>query len=80
LQKNSFSFLFSSNVLIPYVWDEQFANNGLNGDAYALAINGNDIYVGGYFVTANGDTVNHIAKWNGTVHPGVRLEMESTAK
>jgi hypothetical protein len=34
--------------------------------AYALAVSGNDLYVGGYFVTAGGVTVNGVAKWNGS--------------
>jgi hypothetical protein len=33
---------------------------------YALIAFNNELYVGGSFVTANGTTVNNIAKWNGT--------------
>ena len=48
--------------------------NGTNGDVYAIAINVNDIYVGGAFSSvynADGGGVNtiaasRIAKWNGT--------------
>jgi hypothetical protein len=49
-----------------YLWDTQFATNGLNDDAYAMVNNGNDIYVGGDFTTAGGNTANHIAIWDGT--------------
>lgn len=34
------------------------------GTVFAIAVSGNDIYVGGCFTTIGGDTVNHIAKWN----------------
>jgi len=36
------------------------------GGVYALAVDGTSLYVGGYFTTAGGVTVNNIAKWNGT--------------
>ncbi len=66
-ESSSQSQLFSSSSLsTPYIWDTQFATNGLNDDVYAIAMNGNDIYVGGDFTTAGGDTVNFIAKWDGT--------------
>ena len=41
-------------------------NNGTNGEVWALAVIGSDLYVGGNFTTAGGNTVNHIAKWNGS--------------
>jgi hypothetical protein len=41
-------------------------NNGTNGEVWALAAIGSDLYVGGNFTTAGGVTVNHIAKWNGS--------------
>ncbi|MEX1275236.1 MAG: LamG-like jellyroll fold domain-containing protein [Bacteroidota bacterium] len=40
--------------------------NGTNGEVWALAVMGSDLYVGGNFTTAGGNTVNHIAKWNGS--------------
>ena len=40
--------------------------NGTNGEVWALAVIGSDLYVGGNFTTAGGNTVNHIAKWNGS--------------
>ena len=41
-------------------------NNGTNGEVWALAVIGSDLYVGGNFTTAGGNTANHIAKWNGS--------------
>ena len=40
--------------------------NGLSSFVNALAVNGNNLYVGGNFNTAGGLTVNRIAQWNGT--------------
>ncbi|MEW6126674.1 MAG: C25 family cysteine peptidase [Acidobacteriota bacterium] len=36
------------------------------GIANAIAVNGTDVYVGGFFSTAGGVSANNIAKWNGT--------------
>ncbi len=40
--------------------------SGLNSFVKAVAVNGNNLYVGGAFTSAGGLTVNHIAQWNGT--------------
>lgn len=40
--------------------------NNPSGDVLALAVSGNDLYIGGDFTTAGGFTANHVAKWNGT--------------
>jgi trimeric autotransporter adhesin len=37
-----------------------------NKGGHALAMIGNDLYVGGSFTTAGGIPANHIAKWNGS--------------
>jgi len=41
-------------------------NNGTNGEVWALAVIGSDLYIGGNFTTAGGITANHIAKWDGS--------------
>jgi len=40
--------------------------SGLGGYGACLATDGTDLYVGGYFTTAGGSTVNRLAIWNGT--------------
>jgi hypothetical protein len=47
-------------------WDAQFNRPGIVGIVYAIAVSGNDIYVGGYFTTAGGVVANNIAKWDGS--------------
>jgi hypothetical protein len=40
--------------------------NGVNSWVTAIAVNGSDVYVGGWFTTlGDGTSANHIAKWNG---------------
>ncbi len=40
--------------------------SGVNGAVLALAVLGNDLYVGGVFTNAGGVNVRSIAKWNGS--------------
>ncbi len=47
-------------------WDSRFNVLGTNGDVYALAVSGSDVYVGGHFTMAGGVSANYIAKWNGS--------------
>ncbi|MDW8391392.1 MAG: hypothetical protein RMK84_14800, partial [Oscillochloridaceae bacterium] len=43
------------------------ANGALNGQVYALAVNGNDLYVGGNFIDAAGiPQADYVARWNGS--------------
>src|SRR5690606_13689978 len=37
--------------------------SGVDGDVWALAVSGSDLYVGGFFSTAGGTAANGIAKW-----------------
>lgn len=48
-------------------WDSTFYLNGINGSVNAIAINGNDLYVGGQFRAAGSLVTDNIAKWNGSV-------------
>lgn len=41
-------------------------NNGTNGEVWALAVMGTDLYAGGLFTSAGNISANHIAKWDGT--------------
>jgi trimeric autotransporter adhesin len=40
--------------------------NGVGSNAYALAVSGNDVYVGGGFTTAGSWNANNLARWNAT--------------
>jgi hypothetical protein len=62
--------------------------DGLDDNWYETAIedihaNGNDLYVGGFFWTSGGDTVNHISRWDGSVwralHRGTNERVTSIA-
>ncbi len=44
---------------------------GLNGSAYALAVMGTNLYVGGAFSTAGSTNVKHIVRWDGAKWSGV---------
>ena len=49
-------------------WDVSISTpeNGLNGTVRALTIYDNKLIAGGYFTLAGGDTVNHVAAWDGS--------------
>ncbi len=40
-------------------------DQSVDGEVFAIAIDGEDVYVGGQFIKAGGDTVNNIARWDG---------------
>ena len=44
-----------------------FRNDGINGNVFALAVSGSDVYVGGAFTSAGGVAgTAYVAKWNGS--------------
>lgn len=48
-------------------WDSRFNLPGVDGNVYALATNGNNVYVGGDFISAGGNpAIQRIARWDGT--------------
>jgi hypothetical protein len=40
--------------------------DGVDDNVYALAVDGNDVYVGGFLLNSGGYYANHIARWNVT--------------
>lgn len=57
---------------------------GINGFAYTLEADGNNLYVGGVFTTAGGNTARNIARWDGSAwHPlgsGTSAAVQSVKK
>ncbi|MBP6335166.1 MAG: T9SS type A sorting domain-containing protein, partial [Bacteroidia bacterium] len=49
-------------------------------NVYALAIYNNELYAGGYFLMADGNPANHIAKWNGTIWESVGTGISTGAQ
>lgn len=47
------------------IWDNRFGIPGPNGEVYAIAASGSDIYIGGTFTQIGNLQVNHIARWDG---------------
>lgn len=45
-------------------WDDQFGIPGTDGTVWAIAIDGDDIYVGGTFTKVGTIEANNLAKWN----------------
>lgn len=74
----------NGNIPVNYIakWDGSSWSSlgyGLDGNVFAIVVNGSDVYVGGVFTNACGAPgcgsgnipVNHIAKWNGTTWSAV---------
>ena len=47
-------------------WAGGFELGALSGTVYALAPDGSNLYVGGNFLTAEGETTYRVARWNGS--------------
>ena len=47
-------------------WDSQFHARGTNYIINAMAVDGNDLYIGGHFTSVDGIPAAHIAKWDGS--------------
>jgi flagellar hook capping protein FlgD len=41
-------------------------NPGVDGQVYALLSSGTDLFAGGDFINADGNVVNHVARWDGS--------------
>jgi hypothetical protein len=53
--------------ILAAIWGQVGPSFAINGPVYAIAISGNDVYVGGSFFNAGGvSNANNIARWNGT--------------
>jgi hypothetical protein len=52
-------------------WDDRFGSPGANGEIYAMAVRGNEVYVGGYFSTVGGVQATNVARWDGTTWSGL---------
>ena len=46
-------------------WDTQFVKPGVNGEVYAMTVDGGNLYIGGEIWEVDGNTMD-IAMWNGT--------------
>lgn len=46
-------------------WDDRFGLLGVDGSVYAIGLDGENVYIGGFFSIAGDVIANNIAKWNG---------------
>ncbi|MDB5034595.1 MAG: Transrane protein [Chlorobi bacterium] len=47
-------------------WDDGFGNFHMDGDVYAIAANGEDVFIGGGFDELDKQTAHRVARWNGS--------------
>jgi len=52
----------ATNRFLPLISGQ---HNGVDGQVNALAISGDQVYLGGYFTEAGGQQVNRLARWDG---------------
>ncbi|MFQ5499393.1 MAG: hypothetical protein ACE5FH_06950, partial [Candidatus Zixiibacteriota bacterium] len=66
------SLLSSAPLARSGIPDDQFweglliFDSSLSGNVWALTVYNSELIAGGDFITAGGDTVNHIARWDGS--------------
>ncbi len=53
-----------ATVLSSFTWSA--FGLGVNADIWAMAVSGTDVYVGGLFSTAGGNSTGNVAKWDGS--------------
>jgi hypothetical protein len=62
-------------------WDARFDTlGGLDNIAFAVAVDGENVYVGGQFTTAGGITVNGIARWDGAAWHALGAGMDNIVR
>ncbi|MEO5953565.1 MAG: hypothetical protein ABIQ44_13955, partial [Chloroflexia bacterium] len=55
----------SPNAPGTYRWDNRINIRGADSAVSAIAVNGNDVYVGGWFTGIGNAAANYIARWDG---------------
>ncbi|UCC79763.1 MAG: hypothetical protein JSW64_16120, partial [Candidatus Zixiibacteriota bacterium] len=66
LNENSYDYKFANceDHVDDVYWDNRFTLPGINGTIWTMALDGNDIYIGGEFTFAGKERVNNIAVLN----------------
>ena len=53
---------------------------GMNDAVYAMAANGSNVYAGGFFSTAGGNSASRIARWNGSTWSALGTGMDNSVR